>query len=289
MVDLHVHSTCSDGSFMPQELVEYALTHNISAFALTDHDTVDGLDDAINYAAVLSGKLCEKNPDGNTLEVVPGIEFSTEYEGKDVHIVGLFIDYKSTTFQKHITEFLRSRDTRNEKMCTLLQEQGIDITYEKLQEIFPDAVITRAHYGRYLLENGYVKSMSEAFDRYVGDHAPCYIPREKVTPEGAVSLIRTVGGIPVLAHPVLYRMSDMRLETLVAKLKDAGLLAIEAIYSTYTPSETRKMHGLAKKYDLAISGGSDFHGTNKPGLSFGTGYGKLYIHEDILEKLRTLK
>jgi len=102
-------------------------------------------------------------------------------------------------------------------------------------------------------------------------------------------LIRAVGGIPVLAHPILYRMSDARLETLVAKLKEAGLLAIEAIYSTYTPSETRKMHGLAKKYDLAISGGSDFHGTNKPGLSFGTGYGKLYIHEDILENLRTLK
>lgn len=289
MVDLHVHSTCSDGSFSPKELVEYALTHNISAFALTDHDTVDGLDEAISYAATLSGKVCEKNPEGNTLEVVPGIEFSTEYEGKDVHIVGLFIDYKSETFQRHITEFVHSRDTRNEKMCTLLQEHGIDITYEKLQEIFPGAVITRAHYGRYMLENGYVKSMSEAFDRYVGDHAPCYIPREKVTPKGAVALIRAVGGIPVLAHPVLYRMSDARLETLVAKLKDAGLLAIEAIYSTYTPSETRKMHGLAKKYDLAISGGSDFHGKNKPGLEFGTGYGKLYIHEDILENLRTLK
>lgn len=289
MIDLHVHSTCSDGSFTPKELVEYALTHDISAFALTDHDTVDGLDDAISHAATLSGKVCEKNPDGKSLEVVPGIEFSTEYEGKDVHIVGLFIDYKSEIFQRHITEFVRSRDTRNEKMCTLLQEHGIDITYEKLQQIFPGAVITRAHYGRYLLENGYVKSISEAFDRYVGDHAPCFIPREKVTPEGAVSLIRAVGGIPVLAHPVLYRMSDTRLETLVAKLKDTGLLAIEAIYSTYTPAETRKMHGLAKKYDLAVSGGSDFHGTNKPGLSFGTGYGKLYIHEDILENLRTLK
>lgn len=287
MIDLHVHSTCSDGTFSPKELVEYALTHNISAFALTDHDTVDGLDEAISHARELSGKISEKNPEGKTLEVIPGIEFSTEYEGKDVHIVGLFIDYKSKTFQAHIDAFVNSRDTRNEKMCALLQEHGIDISYQELQTRFPGAVITRAHYGRYLLEKGYVKSISEAFDRYVGDYAPCYVPREKVTPDGAVSLIRAVGGIPVLAHPVLYRMSDARLEALVAKLKEAGLLAIEAIYSTYTPSETRKMHGLAKKYDLAVSGGSDFHGTNKPGLSFGTGYGKLYIHENILENLRT--
>lgn len=289
MVDLHVHSTCSDGSFTPKELVEYALTHNISAFALTDHDTVDGLDEAIFCAKELSGKVCEKNPDGNTVEVVPGIEFSTEYEGKDIHIVGLFIDYQSETFRKQIADFVHSRDIRNEKMCALLQEHGIEIDYEELLGKFPDSVITRAHYGRYLLEKGYVNSISEAFDRYLGDHAPCFVPREKVTPIQAVSLIRAVGGVPVLAHPILYRMSDLRLETLVAKLKDVGLRAIEALYAGYSPAETRKMHGLAKKYDLLISGGSDFHGTNKPGLFFGTGYGKLYIHEDILEKLRNAR
>lgn len=285
MIDLHVHSNCSDGSFTPKELVEYALTHDISAFALTDHDTVAGLDEAISYSDILSGKVSEKNPEGKMLKVIPGIEFSTEYEGRDIHIVGLFIDYKSEMFENHITSFVASRDARNEKMCGLLREHGIDITYEELQESFPGAVITRAHYGRFLLENGYVKSIPEAFDRYVGDHASCFVPREKVTPAQAVQLIRAVGGIPVLAHPTLYHMSTMRLERLVSELKEAGLLAIEGIYSTYSVSETREMQEIAKKYGLRISGGSDFHGINKPGLHFGTGYGKLYIHEDVLEKL----
>lgn len=288
MIDLHVHSSYSDGSFTPEELVEYALNHDISAFALTDHDTVAGLDEALSYAGQLSGKVCAENPAGNTLEVISGIELSTEYEGRDIHIVGLFIDYKSERFQSYVTSFVRSRELRNEKMCRLLQEHGVAVTYDKLKETFPGAVITRAHYARFLTDNGYTGSMKEAFERYVGDHAPCYIPREKVTPAQAVSLIRDARGIPVLAHPVLYRMSTERLEQLVMELKAAGLLAIECLYSTYTAAETREMHAIAAKYGLVVSGGSDFHGSNKPGLQFGTGYGKLYIHEDILLNLRSL-
>lgn len=286
MVDLHVHSNCSDGSFTPKELVEYALYHDISAFALTDHDTVAGLDEAITCARELSGNICEKNPEGKTVEVVPGIEFSTEYEGRDIHIVGLFIDYKNEVFKKHITDFISSRENRNEKMCTLLREHGVDVTYAQLKSAFPGAVITRAHYARFLLEKGYVKSMNEAFDRYVGDHAPCFIPREKVTPIQAVELILSAGGVPVLAHPVLYGMSSARLEKLVSGLADAGLVALEAIYATYTNSDTMEMQTLARRYGLLPSGGSDFHGSNKPGLSFGTGYGSLYLHESILEALR---
>lgn len=289
MIDLHVHSTCSDGTFTPSELVEYALLHNITAFALTDHDTVSGLDEAIAHAEELSGKCCEKNPEGALLEVVPGIEFSTEYEGRDIHIVGLFLDYHQKHFTDQLDAFVSSRTERNKKMCALFGTHGIDISYETLLAEFPDAVITRAHYAKYLLEHGYVTSMTEAFDRYLGDHASCFVPREKVTPEQAISLILSVGGVPVLAHPTLYRMGKERLELLVSRLKEAGLIALEGIYSSYTPAETREMQALAKKYDLLISGGSDFHGANKPGLSFGTGYGKLYLHEDILCRLRSAR
>lgn len=289
MIDLHVHSTSSDGTFTPSELVEYALLHNITAFALTDHDTVSGLDEAIVHAKELSGKCCEKNPEGALLEVVPGIEFSTEYEGRDIHIVGLFLDYHQKHFTDQLDAFVSSRTERNKKMCALFGAHGIDISYEALLAEFPDAVITRAHYAKYLLEHGYVTSMTEAFDRYLGDHASCFVPREKVTPEQAISLILSVGGVPVLAHPTLYRMGKERLELLVSRLKEAGLLALEGIYSSYSPAETREMQALAKKYDLLISGGSDFHGSNKPGLSFGTGYGKLYLHEDILCKLRNAR
>jgi hypothetical protein len=286
MVDLHVHSCCSDGTFSPKELVEYALTHNISAFALTDHDTTDGLDEAAVHAAALSGRVCKENPEGKTVELIPGIEFSTEYEGQDIHIVGLYIDYHSPVFVSQIQDFISSRENRNEKMCALLREHGISITCDELKKAFPGAVITRAHYGRFLLEKGYVKSISEAFDRYLGDHASCFVPREKVTPMQAVSLIRKVGGIPVLAHPILYHMSLSKLRELTCKLKEAGLLAIEALYSTYSPAEERKIRTLAGETDLLLSGGSDFHGTNKPGLQFGTGYGNLCIPEDVLITLK---
>lgn len=281
-----MHSNYSDGSFSPRQLVEYALTHNISAFALTDHDTVAGLPEALAYAGELSGRICDANPEGKALEVIPGIEFSTEYEGRDIHIVGLYIDYTADHFTQHLNDFVASREARNEKICALLTEHGVPVTYSAIKSRFPGAVITRAHYARYLLEEGCVRSMSEAFDRYVGDHAPCFIPREKVSPAQAVSLIRSVSGIPILAHPTLYHMSTGRLKDLVAQLKEIGLLGIEGIYSSYSVSETREMQSIAKEFGLLISGGSDFHGDNKPGLHFGTGYGKLYIHEDILENIK---
>ena len=280
MVDLHVHSTCSDGTFTPEELVDYAIKKGLTAFALTDHDTVSGLDRAINYAESL------RHTPVQIPEVIPGIELSTEYQGKDIHMVGLFIDYHQPDFARYLEDFIHSRENRNKKMCALLQEHGIDITYEALLAEFPGAVITRAHFARYLLSHGYIQSLKEAFDRYVGDRCPCFVPREKVTPAQAVELILGAGGVPVLAHPILYHMSDDRLETRVAELKSIGLIGIEAIYSTYNTAEERQIRGLASKYGLKISGGSDFHGANKPKIDLGTGWGKLYVPDEVLEKLR---
>ena len=204
-VDLHVHSNRSDGTFTPTELVDYAIEKELAAFALTDHDTTAGLEEAISYATTLR----RTNP--NVPEVIPGIELSCEYQGKDIHIVGLYIDHTLEGFNDQLEDFVASRERRNEKMCALLQEKGIDITYDKLLTEFPDCVITRAHYGKYLLNLGYVKSMVEAFDRYIGDHAPCFVPREKITPQQGISMILSAGGIPILAHPILYHLSDNRL------------------------------------------------------------------------------
>ena len=298
-IDLHVHSTRSDGTFTPTQLVDYAIEKGLAAFALTDHDTVDGLEEAIKYAESLqpgstSGKTAAKS--GQTIaedttplvpEVIPGIEFSTEYQGQDIHIVGLYIDYHNNAFAAKLQEFVDSRTNRNIKMCRLLQENGINITYEALLQEFPNSVITRAHYANYMLNHGHVKSMKEAFDRYVGDHAPCFVPREKVTPVQAVQLILEAGGVPVLAHPILYHMSDERLDTLTSELKDAGLTGIEAIYCTYKPYEERQIRTLAAKYDLLISGGSDFHGDNKPGLDLGTGYGNLFVPYSLLPPIKS--
>lgn len=274
IVDLHVHSNKSDGSFTPKELVDYAVKKGLSAFALTDHDTVDGIAEAVTASI------------GKPLEIIPGIEFSTEYQGKDIHILGLDIDYQSPDFQKELTAFQNSRIIRNEKMCLKLTQAGIPLTFSKLQEVFPDSVITRAHYAKFLVQNEYVKSMTEAFDRYIGDFAPCFVPREKVTPFQAISLIIQANGIPILAHPTLYHLGKEPLNLLLAKLKEAGLAGLEALYSAYSASEERQMRALAKKYDLKISGGSDFHGNTKPGLDLAVGYGKLFIPEEILTNLR---
>ena len=275
-IDLHVHSTCSDGTFTPTELVDHAMKKGLAAFALTDHDSVEGLDEAIGYADKL------RTEQSSVPEVVPGIEISSEYHGQDIHVVGLYLNYHDQVFLGRIRDFVEARTNRNQKMCALLQQAGIPITYEELFTAYPDSVITRAHYAGYMLEKGYVKSRQEAFERYVGDHAPCYIPREKITPAQAVQLIQQAGGAPVLAHPILYHMSEEHLDELVRELKEFGLMGIEAVYSTYSPADERQIRGLAKKYDLLVSGGSDFHGSNKPGLDLGTGLGKLFIPMELL-------
>lgn len=274
-VDLHTHSNKSDGSLTPTELIKCAIEKNLAAIALTDHDTVDGLDEAIEYAR------------DKDIEVIPGIEFSTEYNHKDVHIVGLYIDHKSPDFLEALKNFQDSRTNRNIKMCDLLREEaGMDITYEKLLEFSGDSVITRSHYAGYMLKHGYIKNLKEAFERYIGDHCKYFVPREKITPQDAVNLILNNGGIPILAHPILYHLSDANLDKLVSDLKENGLIGIEAIYSTYAPAEERQIKNLALKYDLFISGGSDFHGDAKPNLELGTGYGKLFVPEEVLTKMK---
>lgn len=279
-VDLHTHSNRSDGSYTPVQLVDYAVCKGLSAIALTDHDTIDGLDEAISHAEALAAA---GQP---SVEVVPGIEFSTEYEKKDVHIVGLYISYNAPAFREQLDAFVNSRINRNIKMCQNLQTAGIDITFDKLQSRNPGAVITRAHYASYLLEDGYVKSRQDAFSQYLGDHTKYFVPREKVTPAQAVDLILKAGGIPILAHPPLYHMGQDRLDRLTSSLKEDGLMGIEVFYSSYTNQDERDMRRLANRYGLLLSGGSDFHGTNKPGLDLGTGYGKLYVPGELLNQLK---
>ena len=273
-VDLHVHSTCSDGTYTPSELVAYGLEKNLVAMALTDHDTVSGIDEALNAAS------------GKNIEIIPGIEYSTNYNNKDVHIVGLFLDYKSKDFIKSLGEFMQTRLDRNVKLCANLVDGGIDISVEALDEMFPDTVVTRAHYAKYLVNKGYVKSKDEAFDRYLGDHTKYFVPRCNITPQDVIEVTKKAGGIPILAHPTLYGFGKDALNKLVSDLKDVGLMGIECKYCTYTATEEREIKELARKYDLLPSGGSDFHGANKQGLDLGTGYGHLYIPDEYYFNLK---
>lgn len=273
-VDLHTHSTRSDGTFTPAQLVQIAIEKGLSAFALTDHDTTIGIEEAMAAA------------EGTDVEVIPGIELSTKYLERDVHIVGLFYDYQDPEFKEAVKEFSDARDIRNRKMCDLMCEAGLPIPYDELVADNPGAVITRANMAKFLLKKGAISKISDAFDKYIGDDCPYFIPREKITPQKAVSFLLRFHGIPILAHPFQYNLGDEGLDTLVRELKEVGLMGIEAYYCKHTPEMTEKVKTLAAKYDLLLSGGSDFHGSNKPGLEMGTGYGHLAVPEECLTQIK---
>lgn len=280
IVDLHVHSTESDGTFTPTEVIAEAKKAGLSAIALTDHDTATGIRKAMG-AAKEAG-----------IELIPGIELSTAYtfpgkkQEKEIHIVGLYINPDDPELLKMTAEFRECRDKRNEKMIAALQEEGFPITMEALLAANPDSVITRANIARFLYEHGWIKSVTEAFDKYIGDGCRCYVGRFKVSPMEAVSLIKRTGGIAILAHPLLYHLGVEQLQLLIDDLKAVGLDGIEAIYSTYTTGEEQLVKRIAKENDLLISGGSDFHGENKPAIKLGTGRGHLYIPYSVLADIK---
>lgn len=281
IVDLHVHSTESDGTLTPQELVLAAKDAGLSAFALTDHDTASGYAKAAPIA---------KQYD---IELIPGIELSTEYQiptrkgqCKEVHIVGLYINPQHPALLAKTKEFRACRTGRNAKMVEALQKEGFCITMEALAAENPDCVITRANIARYLYEHGAIQSVQEAFDKYIGDGCKCYVGRFKVSPMEAVALIHQAGGLAILAHPLLYHMSSATLQHLLDDLKEVGLDGIEAIYSTYTAGEERLVKKIAADNGLLISGGSDFHGSNKPAIRLGTGRGHMYLPYSVLDALK---
>lgn len=276
-VDLHVHSNASDGTLTPSEVVHLALQKNLAAIALSDHDTVKGVPEAISAA------------EGTTLEVVPATELSCYYQNVEIHVLGLFVDYKDADFQAKLEELEQERMQRNLDMIALFQRDNISITLEELQAGNPRSVITRAHFARVLVEKGYCKDKNAAFDRYVGVGCPYYLPKPQITPELSLPLITKAGGIPILAHPMLYKLEYRQVEELIQYLIPLGLKGIEAYHSSNNISQSDKLRSLALKYHLVVSGGSDFHGANKPDIELGTGRGGLRITESILDAIKQLR
>lgn len=276
-VDLHVHSNASDGTLTPSEVVHLALQKNLAAIALSDHDTVKGVPEAISAA------------EGTTLEVVPATELSCYYRNVEIHVLGLFVDYKDADFQAKLEELEQERMQRNLDMIALFQRDNISITLEELQAGNPKSVITRAHFARVLVEKGYCKDKNAAFDRYVGVGCPYYLPKPQITPELSLPLITKAGGIPILAHPMLYKLGYRQVEELIQYLIPLGLKGIEAYHSSNNISQSDKLRSLALKYHLVVSGGSDFHGANKPDIELGTGRGGLRITESILDAIKQLR
>lgn len=270
-IDLHVHSSASDGSLTPEEVVSLAKEAGLRYFALTDHDTVDGVEQALQYA----GKF-------ENIDVIPGIELSCYYRNMEIHIVGLFVNHRDKAFLEELKKLKQAREDRNEKMIQNFVDAGIPITLEELKHGNPNSVITRAHFARVLVEKGVCKNKTEAFDKYLGIGCPFYLPKPKVTPEHVLNLIKQAGGTAILAHPYSYKFSKSEVETLLDTLIPLGLSGLECYYSTYDDGQIQELRSIALAKNLLVSGGSDFHGVVKPDISIGTGRGNLRIPEKLL-------
>lgn len=273
IIDLHTHSNVSDGSLTPAELIKRAISLNISALALTDHDTTDGVAEAAKAA-------------NGQIEFIPGIELSASYLDREVHIVGLWVDADNSDFQNQISEVYLARKNRNAQIIERMQKAGIAITDESLRAEEGDGVLTRANFSNYLRRRGIVKSNNEAFERFLNPGRPFFIPRKHLTPQAAIDAIHTAGGVAILAHPLLYHFDDAALDKCAATMKDYGIEGIEVYYSRNVGSDELRVKHLADKYQLLYSGGSDFHGTYKPDIELGKGTGHLVVPYDILEPLK---
>lgn len=275
-IDLHVHSSASDGSFSPEEVVGLAKNAGLSHFALTDHDTVGGVEQALNHAKKIGG-----------IEVIPGTELSCYYGNREIHIVGLFVNHKDETFLSELQKLKDAREARNERMVQNFVDAGIQLSVSELKHGNPNSVITRAHFARVLVEKGYCQDKNEAFQRYLGIGCPFYLPKPKVTPEHVLKLIIDAGGTAILAHPYSYKLSKSEVEALLDYLIPLGLSGMECYYSTYANGQVQELRSMALSKGLLVSGGSDFHGVVKPDISIGIGRGKLKVPKKLLDIIQT--
>ncbi|MFC1874976.1 PHP domain-containing protein [Chloroflexota bacterium] len=244
-IDLHIHTTASDGRFSPEEIVRKAAGLDLSAIAICDHDTVDGIAPALAAAKAFP-----------TLKVIPGVEVSTLAPGNEVHMLGYFIDCADPDLKTALGGLRNSRLERAEAIISKLKELGIDIDWRRVRELAGDGSVGRPHIARAMLEKNYIASFKEAFDKYIGLGGPAHVERHKITPSGAVALITQASGLPVLAHPLT--VNDP--EAMIAALKKAGLVGIEVYYNDYDEAKRDNLARLAKKYNLIATGGSDYHG-----------------------------
>lgn len=273
-IDLHLHTTHSDGSFSTREVMDFAKQAGVAALAITDHDIVDGVPEATAIGKELG------------IEVVPGVEISSRLGDSELHILGYFLDWTDPLLAERLKTLRDSRHLRNPRIVQRLNELGISITYDEVRALAGTESVGRPHIARLLMEKKLVTSAKEAFDRYLANGRPAFVDRDLPEPAEAVRWIREAGGVPVLAHPTWVRTSADGLRALVRDLKAVGLGGIEVHYSTHTPSQTTEYLDLAKHCDLLVTGGSDFHGVTKPDIEVGIGRGQLKVSHTLLDPLK---
>lgn len=274
-VDLHTHTTASDGSLTPTQLVTRASRLALKVIAITDHDTTAGVAEAM-----AAGRA-------QGVEVIPGVEINTDVPGSEVHVLGYFVDPDHSELNAQLARILEGRIGRARKMAEALTAMGAPVSFERILQIAGEGAVGRPHVAQALLEAGHVRSFQDAFDRYIGRSSPAYIEREKFTPAEACALIRRAGGLPVLAHPVFFdRYGAIKevvdLDQMLPELLAAGLAGLEVYYPNYDAVTNEYLLGIARRYGLLVTGGTDFHGVrhNEPDL------GGVYVPLKVVRRLR---
>ena len=272
--DLHAHSVFSDGTFTPTELIEEGVKQGLSALALTDHNTTEGLPEFFAAAA------------GKDVLAVAGVEISSEYKGKELHILGLCLP---ETAYPAVTEFVEQYNRRkaknNEELIARLNAAGYQVNLDEIKKQTPNGHVNRAHIAAELMKKGYVSSVQEGFQKFLTEGKGYYIPPKRLTSFETISFLRDIGAKPVLAHPFL-SLTEEEIPVFVQEAKKYGLVGMETLYSKYSDETTAKAIAIAAKYGLKQSGGSDFHGEKKPDIALGTGRGNLRIPYALLEELQ---
>ncbi|TET28686.1 MAG: phosphatase, partial [Candidatus Heimdallarchaeota archaeon] len=269
-IDLHLHTTASDGTFSPTQLVKVALELKLKAIAITDHDTVGGIIEALEAA------------ENESIEVIPGIEFSTEINSVSIHVVGLYLDFQNKELLDLTLEIQNAREIRAKKIIEKVNslKAGPEITFYEVLEL-SDGLIGRPHIGEVMIRNGYANTMNEVFEKFLKRGGSCYVPRFKLSPKEAIEFLKKIGAIPILAHPG-YILNEFDLDSFIAEQKESGLMGLEIYYPSHTKKQIKLFRELAKKHDLLESGGTDCHGK----LNEGPFIGSLNIPYSLLEKIK---
>lgn len=278
IIDLHSHSTYSDGTSTPEELLRCANDNGLKALALTDHDTVAGIPEFLQAAEKYPGLLA-----------IAGVEISTLYRNREIHIVGLFLDHNCVELQDFLTGVQLKRRRRNELMAAKLTSLGYDTDIETVRKLAKGKIVGRPHFAEHLLKNYDFEDSREVFEKLLKRDAPAFVARSLPVPAEAIKIIHRAGGIAVWAHPI-YRKSKERswCRGILKNLVPAGLDAIEAYYTQFDEQQTDIIKDLAQEFNIALAGGSDYHGGNHPDIFLGVGYGELRVPADILPELLRL-
>jgi predicted metal-dependent phosphoesterase TrpH len=274
-IDLHVHSTASDGTMSPAEVVRYAKKKGLRAIAITDHDTIEGLDEGMQEGQNIA------------FEVIPGVELSVDAPAGTMHVLGYLIDHTQAELREKLRLLQEVRMERNMKMVEKLDALGIPIELSEVKDAPEHGQIGRPHFAHTLVKKGYARTLQDAFDRYLGKGKPAYVEKFRFTPEEAMHFIAAAGGITVLAHPfTLNQPQSNEFEALIIALKDKGLDGIEVFYPEHSEGQTKLYRSLAQKYGLIMTSGSDFHGLTKDDVDLGEGYGGREVNYGLVEAMK---